>query len=656
MGGHEMSSESPNSNTATASVIDCLDHIGDGDRTAAVALALDLAGDDKRTIRFLGVRLLYLLRLYEEALQSLREHLVENRDDAYATRLHFSMLKRLRFEQEAETALGDLLQVADDVAIREAAVLHYRGTGRPDLAIQHSQHVIRVKSEHAGSFRMHLALAAEAHDLDGARQAATRALQLEPQRWLEVIGTLLEIGLYDSTEREARKRLDSTEARAVLGEIALYRGDLKAATEHAAAALEAASDCERAVTVLVGAAVLAGDLERADRELANWPHDRGPTLKTWHAELLLRRGELEAAQDLLTKVQNDVPNYLAAKLIGVLVKDQRDGEEWATSSAFDGLLEGQIQALGVELTIADDRVDAEQLRTATTQALQRLSGNRTPFPSIVDGGELRRVLIPASPRHRAREAQHRAPWLGLGATIEHTGAELARIGSHPIGECYAAELDLWSGDYVTAENKFQEILRRVQRTVWAWIGLGASQILLGRPDEGLESIDQGVRTVGFKGATVAIYRGEALYRLGRHEEAEAELAEACRTQPGRMSAWVLRVLVSEALGLADERDKAFGHLDTHASALLSDTARDCGVEGWWPGRATPATQLRIAEHSLELMRGNRSSSCSFWFAPGEETVRSVIYRRPVTSPGWETSEIDNLRRFASGKPPTRARR
>ena len=651
-----MNTAAPNNKTTGLDVVECLDKIRSGDRAAAIAVARSLAGDEKRTARFLGVRLLYLLRLYEEALQSIRKHLVENRADAYATRLHFSMLKRLRFEQEAEAALGDLLQVADDVAIREAAVLHYRGTGRPELAIQHSRHVIRVKSEHAGSFRMHLALAAEANDLDDARQAATRALQLEPKSWLEVTNTLLEIGLYDSAEREARKRFDSPEARAVLGEIALYRGEFQAATEDAAVALEAAGDCERAFTVVVGAAVLAGDYERADRELANWPHDRGPTLKTWHAEMLFRRGELDAAQQLLTEVQNDVPNYLAAKLIGVLVKDQRDREEWATSSAFDGLLEGQIQALGVELAITDDRVDADQLRAATTKALERLGGNRTPFPSIVDAGGLRPTRIPASPRHRAREAQHRAPWLGLDATKQHTADELARIGSHPIGECYAAELDLWSGDYEAAESKFQDILRQVQRTVWAWIGLGASQILLGRPDEGLESIDEGVRTVGFKGATVAVYRGEALYRLGRLEEAEVELAEACATQPGRMSAWVLRVLVNDGLGRTQEREQAFGHLDTHASALLSDTARDCGIEGWWPGRATPPTQIRVAQHSLQLMRGNRSSSCSFWFAPGEETVRSVIYRRPVTSPGWEKSEIDNLRRFASGKPPTRVRR
>ena len=625
-----------------AALRDCLAAIERGERGAAVALARALAADAVRATRAVGVRLLYLLRLYQEALDALETDLRRAPDDPYAHRLRYSLLKRLRFEEEAHAALQALLAIADDARVHEAAVLHYQGMGDARAALRHLEPVMRAGAAEAHRHRAELRLAVEAGDLERARRAAAAALARDPARWLEVVDKLLEAGAFDAAERVARGHAAAADGRAVLGQLALYRGESAAAYAHAEHAA-APSPSERAVTVMVGASLLAGDLERARRDLDRWSGPLGPTLATWRAELLLRQGALDEARAALSRVQNEVSDYLAAKLLFVLANCDPAREPWATPTAYDGLLEGQLQALGVDVHLADDRLEAEALRRAAADGLACLGGNRSPFPSLLRDGALVAVRVPASPRHRAREVQHQARWLGLEPTRRALAAELARIGPHPIAECYEAELDLWSGDHARARAQFEDILGRAPRTTWAWIGRGASEVLGGDAARGLATLDEGVRTMGWRGATLPIYRGEALFRLGRLDEAAAELGEACATHPGRVSAWVLRVLVEHARGASAARDEAFAHLDAAAAALLADAAAAAGLDGWWPGPADAATQVRVAEQALALMRGNRSSSCAFWIPPGRTVLRSVMHRRPVTTSEWELAERRQLR-------------
>jgi tetratricopeptide (TPR) repeat protein len=449
--------------------------------------------------------------------------------------------------------------------------------------------------------------------------------------------------LYDVVDREARKRGDQAEGRAILALLAAYRGDWDEAVERASQALQADEHCEHAVTARVAAAVTRGDLDGAERDLERFRGRPSLALRTWQAELLRRRGHHERAREILTGVQNDSSDYLAAKLVSIQVKGELEDQEWVTSTAYDGVLEGQLHALGIELPMENDRVRETDLRAAAHDALARMAGNLSPFPSIPRNGELRAIDVPKGPRARARDAQHLASWLGIEEARKITAEELARIGPHPIAECYEAELDLWSGAYRIAEARFESILRTARRTVWGWIGLGASQTLGGDPERGLASLDEGIREMGWRGATIPIYRGEALYRLGRLEEASEELREAAESQPGRVSAWVLRLLVEHDRGNGDERDRCFDHLDHNASALLCDAAGACGIDGWWPATPPLETKLAVARKCLELMRGNRSSSCSLWFAPDSETVRSVVYGRAVTSAQWEAREMRALR-------------
>lgn len=634
------------SEAARTGLSDCLAAIENGHRDAALRAARDLATDQERATRFVGSRLLYLLRCYPEALASLADHLGSHQDDEYGRRLHFAMLKRLGFDQEAGVALRALLRVADDPVVHHAAAMYFQSMGRHDVALLHLEKVLERDRNDAGSHRLRLDVAVKAGDAAVARAAAERALALAPDTWREVVDRSLEIGLYDVVEREARKRRDHPDGRAILALLAAYRGEWDEAVALANEALQADESCEPAVTARVAAAVSRGDLDGADRDLQRFRGRPSLALRTWQAELLRRRGQHERAREVLTGVQNDFSDYLAAKLVAIQVKGEVEDQEWVTSTAYDGVLEGQLQALGIELPMENDRVRETELRAAAREALARMAGNLSPFPSVPRNGELQAVRVPKGPRARARDAQHLACWIGIEAAKKVTAAELERIGPHPIAQCYAAELDLWSGAYQIAEEQFADILGKQRRTVWGWIGLGASQTLGGDPERGLATLDEGIREMGWRGATVPIYRGEALYRLGRLDEAAEELREAAESQPGRVSAWVLRLLVEHERGDTEQRDRCFDHLDRNASALLCDAAGACGIDGWWPGAATLETRLSVARKCLDLMRGNRSSSCSLWFAPDGDTVRSVVYGRPVTSAQWEAREIRALRDLA----------
>jgi hypothetical protein len=141
-----------------------------------------------------------------------------------------------------------------------------------------------------------------------------------------------------------------------------------------------------------------------------------------------------------------------------------------------------------------------------------------------------------------------------------------------------------------------------------------------------------------------VYRGEALLRLGRLEEAALELEHATRTQPGRISAWLLSIVVADARGDDDARERAFTHLH-RAGGLLADAVAVAGIEGSWPGPLAPSDQARAAEAALSLMRGNRASSCPLWAAPTTGAMRSVIAGRVVETDAWVADELRALARL-----------
>jgi len=627
-------------------IAECLALLDRSQRGPAVAAARSLAGAADPTAVYVGSRLLFFLRLYEESLERLREHLLEHPDDGYARRLHYSFLKKLHFGQEAEAALDALLRAGDDPTLRRVAAQHYQATARPKEALAQMHYVLEAAPADARLCRWQLDLAVFAGERDIGRQVAARAMRLDPTIWFDVVEQMLKLGLLDEVEAEAQSRASTPQGAAMLAQLDLFRGDWERAYAQASAALERAPDLELALCVMVAASIAAGDLDRAQRDSSRRSGEVGPTLRTWTADLLRRRGDLQGARRELTRVQNEVPDYFAAKLLWVLVKAAIEDEPWPNTAAYEGLMEGQLAALGIELEVRDGHVAGSELRAAVGVVLEKLAGNRTPFPTTVQDGRLLSLYLPASPRRRVQEIQHKAIWMGLDLAKQRVAAELERIGNHPIARCYGAELDLWAGDYDVARQKFEDILGEARQTTWAWIGLGASRILLGDAEEGLRTLDEGVKVMGWRGATLPAIRGEALFRLGRLDEAAVEIQEACANHPSRVSSSVLRVLIADARGETAERDQVFSHLDDSAPALVADAQRAAGVEGWWPGTAPAEVLARVCEQALALMRGNRSSSCAFWLAPGTEMVRSVLPHQQESSSQWEARERLALLRLA----------
>lgn len=520
-----------------------------------------------------AARVLYLVRAYDDALR-----LLERSASAYLVRLRYALLKRLRFEQEASGVLEQLLAVSADAVVHEAAALHYRGVEEYERALLHTDALLAARPDAAHWHRSRLELAAFAGRTDVASAAARAAYALEPDSWQSLVDDLVRAGGFETAQAIVSAHEGAPRAAGVAAELALFMGDYERTR-----ALAEGVDDPRARTALFGALIATAQLGRAD-QIAGFP-SAGPTWTTWLAELQYRRGDYSSALQTLQHVQNHVPDYLAAKLLFTLTDLELQRPPRVHRGAYEGLFLGQIQALGVDLPGDEPDTPADTLRDALHQALAHLRGNRTPWPTIVRDGRLELVRVPASGRHRVRRAQHASRHLGIDAAAARVDVLLDELDHDPVAECYRGELDLWAGRYEAAETRFRSILAVRPRTTWGWIGLGAAQTLSGHPGKGLDALDEGVTVLGFRGATLPVYRAEALWRQGRLLESSTEVDEALRLHPGRLSAWLLRTIIASERGDAATRDLAFDYLQGAATALLSDAA---GCLGAPPGgQASP---------------------------------------------------------------------
>jgi predicted Zn-dependent protease len=120
----------------------------------------------------------------------------------------------------------------------------------------------------------------------------------------------------------------------------------------------------------------------------------------------------------------------------------------------------------------------------------------------------------------------------------------------------------------------------------------------GRPERALQVLAEGVSVLRSEGPAVFMYRGEALRVLGRFDEAERDLQAAVAERPTRLSAWINLALARRALGNSDA--DALARVETMAPRLLGDATAEVGAD-------------RALEHTLVMMRGNRSSTCWTYF-------------------------------------------
>jgi hypothetical protein len=110
-----------------------------------------------------------------------------------------------------------------------------------------------------------------------------------------------------------------------------------------------------------------------------------------------------------------------------------------------------------------------------------------------------------------------------------------------------------------------------------------------------------------------VYRGEALLRAGRVDDALAALRLAVTESPSRTGAWLLLALAADRTG--DEVEARRARIEAHrrAQPLVDDVAEELGRAPAMRDAPDAARARELFPRALARMRGNRSSGYATWF-------------------------------------------
>ena len=605
---------------------------------ADVARAVELAPRSVLVLT-LAARMRFALREYDAAFADLAAAAALPTSAAAASALDwsFELARRLgRYREALDTAAGALAldagaadrnlarldQIADllQVNANYSAALHYTQAA---LALD------------PNSVRLHMRAAAlhcRRGDPDGTRRAIAAATTLAPRDGgtvavrLEGARQLIELGAFADARGQLRRVLDeepgSDAALALLGVLALWSGQL-AEAERCADAVIAAGGApgwrlRGALRVLADdhAAALA-DLDEALRR-----DPRDYEAHVWRGEALYRLGRPDDAFAALNRggeMVEEYADYLAPQMLRLLAQAARGTypglPEQGVPAALEEIFPGRRQA-------TDER-DLGAMRAFLEDALRAMAGNRSVTATFVSrdaAGEPK--LVPLRVRRSPRGPSKLALWLltseGREAAERALEAVHREYPDSPEPHCYHGELYLYVGDYVAARRQFDQALALYDRTRWAFIGLGAVELLEGHPERTLPLLERSVELSRGAGPTLYVYRGEAQRRLGNFDAAIADLDYATQLNPTRVSAWVNLALARDETGEQDALAAGLRHLRRIAPGLVHDAARAAGVvisavegDALSPDR-DPARAL--FETMLRMMRGNRSSTCVTYFS------------------------------------------
>lgn len=442
-------------------------------------------------------------------------------------------------------------------------------------------------------------------------------LRLEAARLLRIVGS------FAAARRHLRAALTSArgaegevEARVALAELALWSRDHRAAEALAREALAHApsAGAERTLGIL---AHLEGRRDEAAARLAEavrqGPDD--PEAHAWLAEIAIREGRYEDAHAAISRAIAAAGGALfPAHLLRLLVVDI-PAEEPLPRHLTDHH-RAPLRALCPELAGALESGDRGAFRALLERALERMHGNRSAVPTWLDGEVLRLVPGVRDPRAESRRVLERVRLSDPDALLAELDALVADFPWTGLPLAHKGELLLWLGRLDEARAALERAIDVVVGTRWAHIGLTAIDILSGAPERALETSARGVAVMSNTvGPAVHVHRGEALRRLGRLAEAEAELTVSAELNPTRLSAWLNLGLLRIAQGDAERAAAAAAEVFELAPGLLSDAAREAGVELFGDRGAAPdaASLGRVLARALEMLRGNRSSTCVTYF-------------------------------------------
>jgi tetratricopeptide (TPR) repeat protein len=345
------------------------------------------------------------------------------------------------------------------------------------------------------------------------------------------------------------------------------------------------------------------------------------------------------------ELSEEYADYLAPQILRLLVQAARNEfpglPDQGVPEALDYLFDGEREAVG--------RGNVAGLCALLERALQWMRGNRSLSATYVRPDDAAETLLPLRVRPSPRTASKLALWLLKTEGADRAHEALQRVHAEypqaPEPHCYHGELYLFAGDYGAARDQFEQALALYDKTRWAFIGLGALELLEGRPAQSLPLFERSVELSRGAGPTLFVYRGEAHRRLGNLDAAVADLEYATQLNPTRVSAWIDLALARDDAGEQTALAPALARLRLVAPNLVHDAALAAGVavSAAAGGDPPPGREsLReLFETMLRLMRGNRSSTCVTYFT-AEGHLR-VVPPVPAIDARLEQRELSQVR-------------
>lgn len=351
-----------------------------------------------------------------------------------------------------------------------------------------------------------------------------------------------------------------------------------------------------ALAVATDAPDAPGALQRA---MAGAPDVDLGTLFAWRAAWRLQHGDPEGCVD-------DARSARAAS---------RLGHPAARALQVRGMAARAAASLHVKVwkDVADvmppgapepaDPTSRADVDAAAAAVLRAFGGNLSPWPTVLVDGQLVPFQAVVDPRDAAANLAGSVALAAPDALLSRLEALAHTCPASPYPWSYRGELLLWLGRYEDAASALDRAIALRDDTVWAWIGRGAADLLLGDADRALARWEEGVRVCrGFEGPTLAAYRGEAWWRKGEPDRARASLDAAVVRHPSRLGAFVVRAIVAAAQGDRTIADTLAARLRVTLPGLAVDA-----------DAITPsADSAAWLSATLHLMRGNRSSSTATW--------------------------------------------
>ena len=588
----------------------------------------------------------YVTRDYDLALKLLtRAGQLEPRENVECVRLAVQRAGRLGWEQELRAGLTWLAEKEPlEVAWVSALARLYADRRVLPEALAHARQVVALAPDADAWLRL-AKLAAQADRTEEAIAAVDRALAaghaVDP---LRAAAILCDAGAFAQAATVLQQAEQTSEVLDRRAQLALWHGRESEATVLAlqAHAMAGVANSPAGQRTLGALAWLAGQTDRAmahlDRAIEGNPRD--DEALCWRAELHLRHGRIEQASQDLDRAMLAADGF---SLAAWLLRECGVGDTVAVGlkqSRFGEVREG-LQVLCADAAEVLERRDPAEIHALLWRALGALHGNRSTTPTYLLNGELQRVRVRTAPRHGSRQVLETIRLLPPERVLADLDAVVARFGHSSLCPCHRGELHLWLGDTDAARTDLQLALTMLPTTRWAWIGLGGCDLLDQQPEQALAVLADGVRVLGnTDGPAVFVYRGEALLRLGRCDEAIRDLTEALDKRPTRLAARLLLTLALHGRGDIQAMRGHFEDLRRRAPGLLSESGRVAHVvvwdePGWLPNDAAIA---QVCESALTLLRGNRSSTCTTWLTP-EGRLRAVPHEtREVADPNARDAE------------------